>query len=206
MQIAASTPLRSIFGYGSTEGASALTPIQGMRQTRSGSSWSLEEQAFGAAILREARRGQEYPLYDSKGRLFLQGSGASDGASSPEKDGEVSAGDRAMLEKLKARDALVRGHENAHILSAGGQAGQAQYTYQTGPDGKAYAIGGSVNISIVSSPTSPEQAAGQAQVAARAAMAAGEMSPQDMQVARRATEISARARSRAMEAYAAQSE
>ncbi|MCL1890185.1 MAG: hypothetical protein FWF99_06790 [Desulfovibrionaceae bacterium] len=119
--------------------------------------------------------------------------------------GDKSAADRELLERLQARDLLVRGHESAHILAAGGQAtGPARYDYQTGPDGRQYAIGGSVDISIVSSPASDEEAAIQAETARRAATANGEMSLADMRVATRAAELSARARNRALEAYAGQ--
>ncbi|SBV91690.1 exported hypothetical protein [uncultured delta proteobacterium] len=113
-------------------------------------------------------------------------------------DGEpLSSEDEALVQKLEARDAKVRNHEAAHIMAAGGQAaGLATYTYQTGPDGKRYAIGGSVNISMMRTGDA-EQDARQAQNAYRAAMATGEPSSRDMQTA-------ARAQARAMEAGAAQ--
>jgi hypothetical protein len=198
MRVATSTSLQSVFGYGSAALAEPVTPIEATRQVRRGSSWSLEDQAFGAAIIREMRREPKPVLYGADARLKQFGSGDS--------GSEIGAdtGDRALLEKLRDRDALVRGHENSHILAAGGQvSGPVQYTYQTGPDGRQYAIGGSVNISVVSSPANDEDAARQAETARRAATAGGEMSLRDMQVAMRATEISARHRSRALDAYSA---
>ena len=60
--------------------------------------------------------------------------------------------------------------------------GAASYTYQQGPDGKMYAIGGEVSISMSSGSTPQETIANARQVAA-AAMAAGDPSPQDYSVA-----------------------
>src|SRR4051812_8023143 len=60
----------------------------------------------------------------------------------------LSEGERKQLKELKARDTEVRNHENAH-QSAGGQfAGSPSYTYQAGPDGRRYAIGGEVSIDV----------------------------------------------------------
>ncbi len=256
MRVAESIALHSVFGYGPSGRAAPVTPAAPVPSVRSGSSWSLEDQAFGAALVREARRDPESPLYgpdarlrDSDaaaddrtvqaleqrdqevrrnekergdavggsqyiyqigpdGRQYAVGSTAhvvrkKDGDGGEEGPGELSGADKALLEKLKARDSLVRGHETAHIMAAGGQtAGPAQYTYQTGPDGRPYAIGGSVNIAVVSSPVNDEDAARQAETARRAATANGGMSLRDMQVAMRATELSARAKNRALDAYA----
>src|SRR5690242_9479132 len=70
------------------------------------------------------------------------------GVNSTDSNGEkrdatgLSEGEREQLKKLKSRDTEVHNHENAH-QSAGGQfAGSPSYTYQTGPDGRRYAIGG----------------------------------------------------------------
>ena len=98
----------------------------------------------------------------------------------------LSREDEALLQKLKDRDVKVRNHEAAHVMAAGGQAhGLPTYTYQTGPDGKRYAIGGSVNISMLKTGDA-EHDARQAQNAYRAAMATGEPSPRDLQAAMKA--------------------
>lgn len=108
----------------------------------------------------------------------------SGGPSSPHAAGgaELSKEDEDLVRRLEARDAKVRAHEAAHVTAAGGQAGMPVYTYQTGPDGQRYAVGGSVNISIL---TTGDEAgdARRAQRAYRAAMAAGEPSAQDMRTA-----------------------
>ncbi len=112
------------------------------------------------------------------------------------------AGDQALLQRLRDRDAKVRAHEQTHVLAAGGQAqGLPQYVYQTGPDGRQYAVGGAVNISISSSGDA-ESDARQAETARRAALAAGETSTQDALTANKAGEMAAHARQRALSAYA----
>ena len=147
---------------------------------------------------------QEEGTLQPGGAWAQNGDGAARGV-----DGKpMSRDDEALLEKLQARDAKVRNHEAAHVMAAGGQAvGMPTYTYQTGPDGKRYAIGGSVNISMTTTGDA-EQNARQANKAYRAAMATGEPSPRDMQAASRARanvmEAGRDMRQKALEAYTAQ--
>src|SRR5262245_33353013 len=52
-----------------------------------------------------------------------------------------------VLQTLRQRDQEVRTHELAHLGAAGPHAlGGPSYTYQTGPDGRRYAIGGEVPV------------------------------------------------------------
>ncbi len=126
----------------------------------------------------------------------------------PEKDvsGEkLSAEDRELLDRLKARNAKVRAHEHAHMAAAAGQAvGPPSYDYQTGPDGKRYAVGGSVDISMSYNSGDPEASLRSARTAQAAAMATGEPSGQDMATAARASAMAARAMRDGLEKYAAQ--
>ena len=50
------------------------------------------------------------------------------------------------LAELKARDREVRAHEQAHATVGGRYAGAPIYSYERGPDGVMYAVGGKVNI------------------------------------------------------------
>jgi len=95
---------------------------------------------------------------------------------------ELSEGEKQLLKELSARDGEVRAHEAAHQAAGGGMTGVASYTYQQGPDGKMYAIGGEVSISMKSGST-PEETIANARQIASAAMAAGDPSPQDFAVA-----------------------
>lgn len=111
---------------------------------------------------------------------------------------ELSREDQELVDNLEARDAKVRNHETSHIMAAGGQAGMPTYTYQTGPDGKRYAIGGSVNIATMTTGDT-EQDARRANTAYRAAMATGEPSSRDMQAATRARTMEMEASRREMD-------
>jgi hypothetical protein len=82
---------------------------------------------------------------DAKGAKGVNGTDSNGG----KRDASgLSEGERKQLKELKSRDTEVRNHENAH-QSAGGQfAGSPSYTYQAGPDGRRYAIGGEVSIDV----------------------------------------------------------
>lgn len=102
-----------------------------------------------------------------------------------------------QVEQLKARDRTVRAHEQAHQAAAGGLAtGGANYTYQRGPDGVDYAIGGEVKISLREGRT-PEETIVNAQTIRAAALAPADPSAQDRAVATAATQMEARAQSEA---------
>ena len=95
---------------------------------------------------------------------------------------ELSLGEEQLVKDLEARDSEVRAHESAHQAAGGGMTGAASFTYQQGPDGKMYAIGGEVSISMKGGST-PEETIANARQVATAAMAAGDPSPQDFAVA-----------------------
>ena len=95
---------------------------------------------------------------------------------------ELSPDEKRLVGDLQSRDSEVRAHEAAHQAAGGGMTGAATYTYQQGPDGKMYAIGGEVSISMRSGSAPQETIANARQVVA-AAMAAGNPSPQDYSVA-----------------------
>ena len=107
---------------------------------------------------------------------------------------ELSSRDRQVISQLQQRDAEVRAHEAAHI-AAGGSAisAGASFTYQEGPDGKLYAIGGEVPISI-STGSSPQETISIARQIQAGALAPANPSPQDLQVASSAAMMEAKAR------------
>lgn len=114
---------------------------------------------------------------------------------------DLSADERRMLEELRQRDAEVRAHEQAHI-SAGGPyvRGGANYRYQTGPDGRQYAVGGEVSIDTSAVPGDPEQTEQKAQTVRRAALAPANPSAQDLKVAASASQMEAEARAEKLRA------
>lgn len=98
------------------------------------------------------------------------------------------------LRSLKSRDQEVRTHEQAH-LSAAGQyaAGGASFSYQKGPDGNKYAVGGEVPIDISPEKT-PEETVRKMQVVKKAALAPASPSAADRQIAAQASMAEAQAR------------
>ena len=93
----------------------------------------------------------------------------------------------AELTELKQRDVEVRAHEQAHLSAAGGYAtGGASFTYQKGPDGQTYAVGGEVGIDM-SAESDPNATIQKMQTIKRAALAPASPSSTDRQVAAQAT-------------------
>lgn len=112
---------------------------------------------------------------------------AAPGETEKSADGEaLTQEEKAQLAKLRARDREVRAHEQAHAAAGGALAGAPSYSYQTGPDGKQYAVGGEVPIRASASSSNPRQAIAQLQQVARAASAPASPSGQDRAVAAQA--------------------
>lgn len=98
------------------------------------------------------------------------------------------------IDRLAKIDQQVRTHEAAHLAASGGLAqGGANFTYTQGPDGKRYAVGGEVSISIPADRT-PEDTLQIAQTVIRAALAPADPSAQDRAVAAYATAMATTAR------------
>ena len=107
---------------------------------------------------------------------------------------ELTEAEEALVRELQQRDREVRAHELAHVVAGGRYVTRpASYDYQTGPDGRRYAVGGEVSIDT-SVPADPEEALAKAETIERAALAPVDPSPQDYQVAARARQMAAEAR------------
>ena len=102
---------------------------------------------------------------------------------------------KQQLRELQSRDREVRAHEAAHV-AAGGRyvTGGPSFTYQRGPNGRFYAIGGEVNIDVSAIPSNPQATLEKAETVRRAALAPAQPSPQDLRVAANATRLASRAR------------
>ncbi len=92
-----------------------------------------------------------------------------------------------VISQLESRDREVRIHEQAHA-AVGGQyvTSGPSYTYQTGPDGKRYAVGGNVGIDVSPIPNDPQATLAKARQVIQAAMAPAQPSSQDYAVAQSA--------------------
>lgn len=103
---------------------------------------------------------------------------------------ELSQQELVELRELRIRDREVRAHEQAHAAVAGSLArGGPSYDYQRGPDGRQYAVGGSVSIDTSAVSGDPKATLDKAQQIKRAALAPAQPSAQDRAVAAAATAL-----------------
>lgn len=87
-------------------------------------------------------------------------------------------------QKMRARDAEVRAHEQAHVSVGGNLVKKgASYEYRIGPDGKRYAVSGDVQIDTSEVKDDPQATVLKAQHIRRTALAPADPSAQDHQVA-----------------------
>jgi len=115
--------------------------------------------------------------------------GAGNRSSLPSATQALSAEDEAVLRKLQARDREVRQHEQAHPAASGGLATSgARFSYQRGPDGVDYAVGGEVSIDTAPGRT-PEETLQRARQVRAAALAPAQPSGPDLAVAAQATRM-----------------
>ena len=105
----------------------------------------------------------------------------------------LSKSEVEMLSRLRSRDEEVRAHESAHVAAGSGLTSMPTYSYQVGPDGKRYAIGGSVSIDT-SPESTPEATIAKAERIERAALAPANPSSQDRIVAQKAKQMQMKAR------------
>jgi hypothetical protein len=107
--------------------------------------------------------------------------------------GTKSGDDQQVIKQLQQTDRAVRAHEQAHIAAGGGLVrGSATFSYQTGTDGKQYAVGGEVSIDTSPGRT-PVESIEKARTIRAAALAPADPSPQDRAVAAQAARIEAEA-------------
>ncbi len=100
-----------------------------------------------------------------------------------------------MIQELQARDREVRAHEGAHVAAGGNLViSGPSYAYQRGPDGRAYAIGGEVQLDVSEVADDPQASLQKSEQIRRAALAPMDPSPQDIKVASSAGQMAARAR------------
>lgn len=91
--------------------------------------------------------------------------------------------DEKIIAQLQHRDKEVRIHELAHAAVGGGATGSPSYTFEIGPDGKKYAVGGEVSVDLSSVAGDPQATIIKMQKVHAAALAPANPSTQDTRVA-----------------------
>lgn len=190
---------------GSEAASKYSQPKQGEERTQAKTTTTANSGSDSTADTEElAETAEESETNDTSESSQMQGSekqASSSSASGDEEaaDGsELSGEEQQQVQELKARDQEVRIHEQAHQAAGAGYAGGASYSYQIGPDGNNYAIGGEVSIDT-SSTGDPERDITKMRIVRAAALAPAEPSGQDLSVAAAASQREAEASRQASE-------
>jgi len=105
--------------------------------------------------------------------------------------GQLSPAEKRVVAELQERDREVRNEENRHKAAAGKFAGEPQYVYRRGPDGKLYAVEGEVPINVDVTGTADDRKAALRRVEAAAVSVQSPSSGDFGAVATAATAIAA---------------
>ena len=122
-------------------------------------------------------------------------------SNSQKSDAEVIA-EKEVIRSLESRDKEVRNHERAHASVGGSHTGAPTYSYETGPDGKKYAVEGEVSVDLTSVAGDPKETIAKMKQVQAAALAPADPSSQDIQVAASAASIILEAQSELIKANA----
>jgi hypothetical protein len=137
----------------------ADTPLaadpHGLAGSRGDSSGSTGVQGAAQGISESARSARIQPGILERAPSG-PGAGPRPGARSYQ---QLEPEERAVVDRLRQRDAQVKQEEKAHAAVAGDLAGPISYIYQRGPDGQLYAVGGSVPIQAQTVSGDPDEAA-----------------------------------------------
>lgn len=102
---------------------------------------------------------------------------------------ELTDEEKKEVDELQKRDLEVRAHEQAHIAAGGSYVrGGPSFSYQTGPDGKRYAVGGEVSIDTSAVSGDPQATIQKMQAVRKAALAPASPSSTDRSVASAASQ------------------
>jgi len=131
---------------------------------------------------------------DAAGKTEGESEAKATGSAQTGKSEALTEEEQKAVRALEARDREVRAHEAAHMRAGGDLVrGSASFSFQRGPDGQQYAVGGEVSIDTSSGRT-PEETIAKADRVRAAALAPAEPSGQDMAVAAEAARMAAQAR------------
>lgn len=142
----------------------------------------------------EAERDPGLAAYLRAGKLAAGRGGATDAGAETARE----------VNRLRARDQEVRSHEAAHIAAGGSHIrSAASYTFETGPDGKQYAVGGEVSIDVSPVAGNPQATLAKMTAVRAAALAPAEPSSADVAVANAAAQAAVQAQAELREQRAA---
>lgn len=134
------------------------------------------------------------PLSTQRPKRILKDSYSSAASSDKTTQQDQQRQDQEVVHQLQSRDREVRAHEAAHIAAGRPYVVSGPtYTFERGPDGRNYAIGGKVELDVSEEPD-PQDTLRKMEQVRRAALAPAQPSPEDNRVAAHAQQMAARAR------------
>ena len=139
-----------------------------------------EAAVFAFIKARQAQTATRGPLGQTDGTSTK---GPDQAAHSSKTSTELNDAEQRVVDQLRSRDREVRDHEQAHKRVGGPYASAPTYTYQIGPDGRRYAIGGQVLIDASPVPEDPEATIAKMLIVKAAALTPAEPSSADRNVA-----------------------
>ncbi|MCM2680903.1 putative metalloprotease CJM1_0395 family protein [Echinimonas agarilytica] len=114
--------------------------------------------------------------------------------------------EQVELAELQSRDLEVKAHERAHASVGGQYAGAPNYSYERGPDGRQYAVEGTVSIDLTPIQGDPQATITKMRQVRAAATAPAEPSAQDLKVAAEANRQIAQAQAELLSGEASSSQ
>ena len=183
--------------------AIAADPDIGKPRSESGDILDLSPETKRALEL--SRTDTRIPLENGLSDTKTTEKVASESTESSQTGGKWTPEEQQKIDELRSRDQEVRTHEMAHVAAGGAYVTSGpSYEYELGPDGKGYAVGGSVGIDTSPVGGDPEATIAKMQVVAAAALAPAKPSGQDLKVAAAARQAEAKARSELVQLQAEQ--
>jgi len=171
-----------------TLSSEARTQLRLVGQVQQGGDQS-EGQSKGSGGQRQPGSRGDTSTAGSRGPGAGEARGAARGdATASSQRGQLTPEQQQRVTELRQRDTHVRAHEAAHQAAGGSLTGPASYTYELGPDGRSYAVGGEVSVQSRTGRTPDETIAIARQVRA-AALAPGDPSSADLAAATAATQV-----------------
>lgn len=150
--------------------------------------WAMADELTLTGVGAVSVAGGRNTALPGSARRAPNATGGSPGRASGEDGVELSPDAKKKIAELAQVDRAVRAHEAAHMAAGGGLVrGGAAFSYQRGPDGKNYAVGGEVSIDTSPVPDNPSATLQKAQQIKAAALAPADPSPQDRKVAAQAS-------------------
>lgn len=115
-------------------------------------------------------------------------------------DTDLSLEDRQELARLQQQDITVRTRDMAYVAATAGVSGGFTVRYETGPDGRRYAVEANVQLDTSDAAT-PEQSLAKARALRAALMSAGGDATRDASATARAAALEYRARAEIARAH-----